>query len=170
MLIEIRKPQIKIEIFDCNSEKEAVWSMFGQHHYLTAKLNKSARCYLACWNCVPVGFSSVLAMPSGTVKNAWREHRLVILPDYQGLGIGNRLSEYVAEILINDGKKFFSKTANVKLGEYREKSPKWRPTSKNKKRLSPKDMKNDSKALINKEIYTKRICYTHEYIGEDECN
>lgn len=164
----IEKPKIKIEIFECLDQKREVWNLFKRHHYLSGELNISARCFLACWNGVPVGFCAVLAMPSGTVKNAWREHRLVVLADYQGLSIGNRLSEYVAQMLVNDGKRFFSKTANIKMGRYRDNSPKWRKTTKHKKRLSPKDMLNDSKALINKDLYLKRVCYTHEYIGIDK--
>jgi GNAT superfamily N-acetyltransferase len=160
-----KKPEIKIEIFDCNSEKDKVWNIFKNHHYLTAKLNKSAHCYLACWNEIPVGFVSALAMPSGTVKNAWRGHRMVVLPDYQGLGIGNRLSEWMGDKLLSEGKRYFCKTANAKLGMYRDKSQKWKKTSKHKKKLYEKDIINDTKALFKKDLYLKRVCYAHEYIG-----
>jgi GNAT superfamily N-acetyltransferase len=160
-----KKPQIKIEIFDCSSDKLGVWKLFERQHYLTAKINKASRCFLACWNGVPVGFYAALAMPSGTVKNAWRGHRLVVLPDYQGLGIGNRLSEWVGDLLLSEGRRFYCKTANIKLGEYRNKSPKWKASTKNKKKLSIRDCEKDSKALINKNIYTQRICFCHEYIG-----
>jgi len=161
----IRKPEIKIEIFDCSTSKIPVWNLFKHHHYLTANLNKSARCFLACWNGTPVAFESVLALPSGTLKNAWREHRLVVLSDYQGLGIGNRLSEWVGDLLRSEGKRFFSKTANIKLGLYRDSSPKWRKTSKHKKKLYNKDIVNDVKALFNAEMYLRRVCFAHEYIG-----
>lgn len=164
-IIFISKPVISIEIFDCNSQKEEIWKLFEKHHYLTSKLNKSAFCYLACWNGVPVAFNSILALPSGTIKNSWREHRLVVLSDYQGLGIGNRLSEWVGDKLLNEGKRFFSKTANIKLGLYRENSPKWRPTSKNRKKLYAADVVNDKKALFNKDLYVKRLCFAHEYVG-----
>jgi GNAT superfamily N-acetyltransferase len=162
----IKKPKINIEIFDCSSEKESVWNIFKNHHYLTSNLNKSSRCFLACWNKVPVGFYAVLAMPSGTLKNAWRGHRLVVLSDYQGLGIGNRLSEWVANKLISEGKRFFAKTANIKLGEYRNKSSNWKKTSKNKKTRKNSELKNNYNNLINNNIFEKRVCYSHEYIGE----
>jgi GNAT superfamily N-acetyltransferase len=163
---QIKRPEIRIDVFECpTSEKARIWNLFKKEHYLTSDINKAARCFVACWEGVPVGFSAVLAMPSGTVKNAWRGHRLVVLSDYQGLGIGNRLSEWVAQRLIDDGKRFFSKTANIKLGLYRDNSPRWKKTTKHKKKLSPKDMKNDNKALINTAIYIKRVCFTHEYVG-----
>jgi hypothetical protein len=165
MIKNFCKPEIKIEIFDCSLEKDKMWSLFKRHHYLTSNLNKSSRCFLACWNNVPVGFYAVLSMPSGTLKNAWRGHRLVVLSDYQGLGIGNRLSEWVGNLLLSEGKRFFCKTANMKLGEYRNKSPKWKPTSKNKKPRKSQEVSKNYNNLVDFSFLEKRICYSHEYIG-----
>jgi len=161
----LKKPNIKLEIFDCSSCKEKIWDLFKQHHYLTSDLNKSSRCFLACWKNIPVAFYAVLAMPSGTIKNAWRGHRLVVLSDYQGLGIGNKFCEWVADSLVKENKRFFCKTANIKLGEYRNRSKKWRPTSKNKKSRKSSELKYNYNNLINRNILEKRICYSHEYIG-----
>ena len=36
---------------------------------------------------------AVLPVPSGNLKHGFRPTRTVILPDYQGLGIGTKLSE-----------------------------------------------------------------------------
>lgn len=160
----IEKPKIEIEIFDCSGDRAKVWRLFEREHYLTKKLNNSSRCFLACWNGKPVAFCAVLALPSGTVKNAWREHRLVVLPDYQGLGIGNRLSEWVGDLLISEGRRYFSKTANIKLGRYRDNSPKWRKTSKHGKKLYKKDIIKDAKGLFNEYLYLKRVCFAHEYV------
>ena len=108
-------------------------------------------------------------MPSGTTKNAWRGHRTVVLPDFQGMGIGVRLSDSVGEIMLAEGKRYFSKTAHPRLGEYRNNSPKWKPTSKNmqdRKDYALMDWENKkfSKELMMKHI--DRFCYSHEYIGE----
>ena len=164
-IINILKPKIEIEIFDCSSEKEKVWNIFKNHHYLSQSLNKSSRCFLACWNGVPVGFQAVLPMPCGTLKNAWRGHRCVVLADYQGLGIGNRLSEWAGETLLKEGKRYFSKTANIKMGRYRDSSLKWKPTNKNKKNRKSAELKDNYNNLINKTLLEKRLCYSHEYIG-----
>ena len=108
----------------------------------------------------------MLTMPSGTLKNAWRGHRLVILSDFQGLGIGNTLSETVSEILVREGKRVFSKTANRKLGEYRNNSPKWKATSKNgKRRLDVLNTMGGYEKKVN-ELLVKRLCYSHEYVGD----
>ena len=101
-------------------------------------------------------------MPSGSLKNAFRSHRLVTVPKYQGLGIGTRLSHYISQLYVQNGKRMFTKTSNVLLGECREKSPLWRPTVHN---LKPRRLSKKS-GFDHWRVDTKRICYTHEYIGE----
>lgn len=114
------------------------------------------------WEGNVVGFVATMTMPSGTMTNAWRESRLVVLPDYQGLGIGMRLSNAVAELHLAEGKRYFSRTAHPRMGFYREKSVLWKATSKNRKLRS--DINHDN---VFKGHYAdnKRICFSHEYIG-----
>lgn len=101
-------------------------------------------------------------MPNGYVKNAWRGHRLVILPDFQGMGIGVRFLEKVAQIHLNEGKRFYGRTAHPRLGYYMDKSKKWKPTSKNKKLR--KDV-TYNKLYNNYYVDDKRVCFSFEYIG-----
>ena len=161
----VRRPEIVLELLPASPK---AWSMFSTHHYLDANINKSARCWLAVWDGTVVGFTSALTFPSGTVKNAWRGHRTVVLPEFQGLGLGVRISDAAASIFVSQGCRFFSKTAHPRMGEYREKSPNWRPTSTNKKHRkdysSMKANKFRSKSTLAKHI--DRICYSHEFIGD----
>lgn len=161
-----KRPSIKIDVFEIPKDlKETYWAIFKKHHYLGDQLNKSARCWVGYLWDNPVVFNSVLAMPSGSLKNAWREHRLVVLSDYQGMGIGNRMSECIGKMVTLENKRFFSKTANIKLGEYRNQKDIWRATSKNgKARLDNLGRKNNYNNMI-KESLSRRVCYSHEYIG-----
>lgn len=137
--------------------------MFKTHHYLDAKINKASRCYIAVWDDVVVGFCATLSMPSGTIKNAWRSSRLCILPEFQGLGIGPRFSDTIAQLHLDQGYKFYSRTSHPKLGLYREKSPLWRATIKNCK------IRYDIKygKIYKNHIYdNKRLCFSYEYVGE----
>jgi len=136
--------------------------MFKDYHYLDGNINKAARCYLGIWDNEIVAFCASLAMPSGTLKNAWRSHRTVILPDYQGMGMGVRFSNGIGEIHVEQGCRFFSRTAHPKMGYYREHSPLWVATSKNKKLRKDVSVKD-----MYKEHYfdNKRICFSHEFIG-----
>lgn len=159
----VRRPEIKIELFKVSCE---VWSLFSNHHYLSADINKSSRCWVAMWAGKPIGFASVIAFPSGTVKNAWRGHRTVVLPDYQGMGIGVRISDAVGAIITSEGGRFFSKTANYRMGEYRNRSLLWKPTSKNG--MARKDYSSNRKTKESnyKHKHINRVCYSHEYINK----
>jgi GNAT superfamily N-acetyltransferase len=117
---------------------------------------------VALWGEQVVGFVATLSYPSGTVKEAYREHRLVIHPDYQGLGMGPRLSEAVAKHYVDNGKRYFSKTSHPRLGEYRDQSKFWKPTSKNHMK------RNDGLNLDGRNrwaIDPNRWSYSHEYVG-----
>lgn len=165
-----KMPAIDLDVYEVPKEyKEKCWDLFKKHHYLTGKLNKAARCWLAYLWGSPVAFNSVLSMPSGSLKDAWREHRLVVLSDYQGMGIGTSVSECIGEIMLSEGKRYFSKTANIKLGEYRNSSNKWKATSKNgiARNDHLKSKRSNYNNIINKSL-SSRICYSHEYLGQQE--
>lgn len=158
-----RRPEIQLEVLPCSRQ---AWVLFAHHHYLTAKIMNNSRCFMAIWDGRLVGFSSSMSMPC-SVKNAWREHRTVVLPDFQGMGIGPRLSDAVAQIHINEGKRYYSRTAHPRFGEYRNHSSLWKRTSKYKKQRE--DIANNEergKPRFNdyKGDFT-RVCYSHEYIG-----
>jgi len=136
--------------------------MFKNHHYLDENINKSARCYVGVWDDKIIAFGASLALPNGNFKNGWRGHRTVILPDFQGLGIGIRFSDAIAQIHIDQGLRYFSRTAHPRMGLYRMKSKLWKPTSKNLK------LRNDithSNIFNNHYADNKRTCFSHEYIG-----
>jgi ABC-type ATPase involved in cell division len=160
---EERRPSIELALLPSTS---AAWALFRHHHYLSADINKSARCWIAEWDGSPIGFSSVLAFPNGNLKNAWREHRTVVLPEFQGLGLGVRISDAIGEMVMAEGGRYFSKTANYRMGEYRNSSPKWRPTSKNMKARPDYAVNRATKEARYKDRHTSRLCFSHEYIGE----
>ena len=59
------------------------------------------------------------------IASRWREHRTVCLPDYQGVGIGNALSEFVASMFRATGKPYSSVTSNPAMIYHRAKSKNW---------------------------------------------
>jgi len=167
----LQRPRIEVQIIPCSKQ---AWSLFAPHHYLSGELNPAADCYMAVWDNEIVGFEALLPFPSGTIKNAYREHRVVILPDYQGLGFGTRLSESLAQSYLDIGKVVYSKTANPKLGIHRDKSSKWITLSTSQKAI--KGNKNYSNYVKFNKLFTKddkkneimqnRICYCHKFCGD----
>jgi ABC-type thiamine transport system ATPase subunit len=97
----LRRPEIQLRLHRATT---AAWPLFAKHHYLSGKLNPSARCYLAWWHDEPVAFLAVL--PAWGNKHHDRASRIVVLPDYQGIGIGTRVTEMVAELHRSQGRRF----------------------------------------------------------------
>jgi len=72
----------------------------------------------------PVAFASAIHTPHR--KSFWREHRTVCLPDFQGVGIGNALSEFVGGVMKCLGKPYMSTTGNPAMIRHRARSPLWK--------------------------------------------
>lgn len=151
-----QRPKIEIQAFRTTTD---TWEMFKKHHYMTSDLHSASMCFVFCWDEKPVGFYSILPLPSGNFNNGWREHRLVVLPDYQGCGIGSGISNLMGGILKADNKTLFAKTVNPALGEYRENSSKWKATSHNRKGMTESEASRMTGGL-------QRVSYCHRYCGE----
>lgn len=142
------------------------WERYRDHHYLSGSINRSSKCWEAYIGDTPVAFASAIAFPNGNFKNARREHRTVVIPDYQGMGIGVRLSDLVAMHFKSMGCRYFSKTSHPRMGEYRNTSPRWRPTSKNMTARPDYRSSRNNKEQNYKHLHAARVCYSHEFVGE----
>lgn len=118
-----RRPQFELSVFRCRIK---AWDLFKPYHYLTQDINKAAKCFVFAMNDKPVAFCAVLPFPNGNIKNAFRMSRTVVLPDFQGLGIGGIASEYIASLYKALGCKFYAKTSNPALWKRRENNGNWR--------------------------------------------
>src|SRR5207245_6766145 len=117
-----RRPRIQLDLVRCQA---SAWPLFAPHHYLSQGLAGSAVCFLASWKDRPVAFSAWLPFV-GAGPPAKREHRTVTLPDYQGIGIGNALSAFVAALWKGLGYRALSTTTHPALIRARGRSPRWR--------------------------------------------
>jgi ABC-type dipeptide/oligopeptide/nickel transport system ATPase subunit/GNAT superfamily N-acetyltransferase len=117
-----RRPTIEIDIRRCDRQ---LWRAFHRHHYLSATIAPSAQCFAAYVAGRAAAFTAVLNFPHATASG-WREHRTVCLPDYQGCGIGNTLSETVAACYAALGKPYYSTTSHPAMIAHRLRSPAWR--------------------------------------------
>lgn len=138
-----------------------MWGCFKDHHYLSAELNIASTIYVCYWEDTLVGMCAVLPVPSGNLKHGFRPTRTVILPDYQGLGIGTKLSEAIGDIYLEKGYKFYYRSSHLRLRTFWENSPYWVATSHNNK-------KGDlNQNFSNKNYKNERICGSYEYMGKD---
>jgi energy-coupling factor transporter ATP-binding protein EcfA2 len=154
-----RRPKI---IIDVRKAPTSAWRIFREHHYLDHQINQAAQCYVATWNEKPVAFCSILHFPHPSCPRFKREHRTVVLPDFQGVGIGNRLSEFVASIYKKAGYRFISTTSAPSMIIHRSNSKKWRCHRFGRVGKIGKS----SSIKIGTSLSTKRISAGFEYIGE----
>jgi GNAT superfamily N-acetyltransferase len=117
-----RFPEIQITI---HKSDRSAWPYFSEHHYLSHDFHKSAQVWIACIDNRPVALGAALHFPHPSIRNFKKEHRVVVLPDFQGVGIGNRLSEWMAERYLSEGMRYISISSNPAMIHYRNKSPKW---------------------------------------------
>ena len=68
---------------------------------------------------------------------------MVILPEFQGLGLGPKLSEAVAQKFLDEGYRYLSVTAHPSLGERRQSSSLWKPVSGNMEVNKAKSWRSD---------------------------
>jgi len=117
------RPEIKFEIY--NYEDKSIWKMFAKHHYLSHSHNNAANVFIATVNDEIAGFISILHFPHPKVKNMKKVHRLVILPDYQGAGIGLKLLNEVGKFYKKDKWRFNIVTSAPSLINALKKSNQW---------------------------------------------
>ena len=123
----LRRPKIAIDV---RKAEQVEWRDFVEFHYLSSAHNKSAEKYIAEYNGVAVAWCSVLHFPHSRVKNLKKLHRTVVRPDYQGVGIGARLTEQVAQRYVDEGFRVSTVTGNPARVHSCAKSPRWRMTRK----------------------------------------
>ena len=88
--------------------------MFRQYHYLSGSLVPHARCYCAIYQDKPIAFIAVVSIRMKA--KYYRVSRLVVLPDYQGIGVGKRLLNFIAELYSTQTKMpFYILTSNPQI-------------------------------------------------------
>lgn len=119
------RPNLEFRIFE-TKEKSKYWEMFRKYHYLSHSHNNAARVFIATLNDEICGFCSVLHLPHPKVKNIKKIHRLVILPDYQGIGLGINLLNEIAKIIKKDKNRCTIVTSAPSLINSLKKNNDWK--------------------------------------------
>lgn len=134
-----RRPNVSLKITEV---PHSAWPPFSRHHYLSSLLHGAAKCYGAWIGDECVAFNAHIPFPHPIVKNIRMGHRLVVLPDYQGLGIGLAFDNWLGESLHNQGYRYHKTISHPALIHAYARSPRWqlnksanRPTRGGAKRL-----------------------------------
>lgn len=117
----LRRPEIRLEVEPC---KRSVWNFYRRHHYLSANITVAARCYQAFWDDTPVAFCALSSILGRT--GALRISRLVVLPEFQGMGIGGRLADFIAAYTAAGGVRVTIATSHQAMIRHCSRSPEWK--------------------------------------------
>lgn len=124
--------------------------------------NNSAKVFIGYIENNIVCFMSILPLV-GTIKNARIVHRVVVLPEYQGIGIGSRFINEIARMYKERGYVMYLKTSNIALVRSSRIRKNWQIKKSN---FSAKHKNFKS---MNKTIASNRITYSMKYVGENKC-
>jgi hypothetical protein len=106
----------------------------------------------------PAAFTAVVHFPH-PIRPGWREHRTVCLPDFQGVGIGNAVSEFVAGSFRATGKPYRSVTSSPAMIQHRARSALWKMTR-------PPSLTGPQKmSALNRTCAWNRLTASFEYVG-----
>lgn len=143
----------------------AAWSLFAPFHYLTAELNRAARCYVLFVGDEPAAFAGVLYRPHSKVADIFGISRLVTLPDWQGLGLAFVLADALGAAFTAAGQRLHTYPAHPALIHSFDRSPLW--SMKQRPGMSGRGSVNRGpRAKISAEWRAgSRPCAMFEYAG-----
>lgn len=152
----LRRPKIEIKIRRANISE---WEIFKDHHYLSHDHNRSAHMYVGEINNIQVAWCSILHLPNRD-KNLKKIHRIVVRPDYQGIGLGSKFLSEVSEIYKKNKFRMSLVTSNVTMVNSLNNSQKWVMT-----RIPSRTTPNLGLANMNKTVSCNRLTASFEYVG-----
>ena len=125
------------------------WKIFAHHHYMSADLLSSAKCYIAEINGRPVAFTSYIHFMHAKTRNIKMAHRVVVLPDYQGLGIAGRLADWLGQHLWEQNYRYRFVVAHPGLVKMFLRSPRWVRTGNKAKKVATSKKSINAKANLS---------------------
>lgn len=178
--VRILPPHFDLQLRRCSP---SAWQRFHAHHYKTSELSKVATCFLLEAEIrvtrerttrLPVGFVATIPHSGKRTESAsappHRAHRTVVLPEFQGMGIGSRLSDAAAEWHHRNGSDYYGQTAHPRFGAYRDHSPLWAPLEANhtapQLRWLPRRLTGFSRSNVVVRRRHPKLVYAHRYVGD----
>ena len=92
---------------------QRIWKTFSKYHYLDGKLSINSDCFVGVYNNKLISFCAVKQLPYFRGKKTI--HRLVVLPQFQGVGIGTKFLDEISKIYIKKNWEVHITTSNKGL-------------------------------------------------------
>lgn len=88
-----------MEIYSTSRE---LWGIFSKYHYLTENIPTNGKVYVGYIDNEPVGCVVMSKFPHPSNPHIWKISRVVVLPNWQGYGIGMKMAEYLSSHIYKD--------------------------------------------------------------------
>ncbi len=128
--VRLQRPRIELEIRQTDG---SYWPLFAPHHYLKLPRMVAATYYVGVINGEPVAH---LGVAPKLESNGMRASRLVIMPEWQGAGVGLRFLNAISEIHLRGEGKYgdrvktmFFGTSHPGLCSALRRDPRWEQTA-----------------------------------------
>lgn len=108
-------------------------------------------------------------IPMPMRKDAKRVHRFVVLPDYQGIGVGMSFQKAVCDIIRREGYDgtLWNTTTTPALYKAQIKSPHWKLVRYGHATLSKSGVSKELRQRMVQNSSRQRITYSFVYVGEE---
>jgi GNAT superfamily N-acetyltransferase len=152
------RPSVDLDLHEVGRD---AWPIFRPHHYLSGDLHVAAKAICAVHDGLPVAYCAYYRFPHPRAKDIMVNHRTVVLPDWQGLGIGIRLINAVGQMLHRRGDRFRTTTAHPAFISSMRRSTSWREIAGN----NTVSVSRKPKRLIKQHQNTRKLATkTFEYV------
>jgi len=155
------RPQVNVEISRCHRD---IWKSFSRHHYLSDDLASSCRTWLATVNGIPAALLGEMRQPHAKAKNIRRCSRIVVTPDFQGLGLGRIFLDTLGGAYKEERERFTITTSHPGMIGTLNRSVNWALTLKGHgfKSFQKAQQKTDTPL----KAYNKRYTMSFQYMGQ----
>lgn len=150
----LRRPSIQLNI---RSATPDVWPLFAKHHYLdhSQKAVMGSVCFVGEIEGQLVAFACV--RPVIGKIGMRRISRIVVLPDFQGIGIGSSFLNAIAELTLEKCNRVRITTGHPAMKMALQRSSQWRLSGVNKYGQSP-SFNGAVKASAGRSVATFEFC------------
>lgn len=145
--------------------KRDLWGVFSKYHYLTETIPNNGKVYVGYVNNEPVGCVVMNKFPHPYNKDLWKVARIVVLPHWQGYGIGTKMAEKIIELEYNNFDVRITTTLPI-MHNYLWNSDKW--ILRFQGYPAPSTSKKAKMAGTVRSAYLETYRYLNDYDSDDK--
>ncbi|MGH7138414.1 MAG: GNAT family N-acetyltransferase [Pirellulales bacterium] len=116
----LRRPPIRLRLV--RGTRDA-WPLFARHHYLDSDLPRGVTIYIGVIGGRPAAFCAWMALFGH--RGVFRIARLVVLPEFQGVGIGGAVLRACCGLIRQQGRRATITTSHPAMIAHLRRSPDW---------------------------------------------